>query len=106
MRVLRVLSILIAILVVTVLAVAAFKPDVFRVERSTTIAAPAPKVAPFVDDFRRWTLWSPFEHKDPTLRRRYGERTVGEGGPGRKRHRGRSSGRETCEPTMCTRGAL
>jgi hypothetical protein len=78
-RVLRVLSILIAALVVGVLATAAFEPDVFRLQRSTTIAAAPAKVHAFVDDFKRWTLWSPFEHKDPTMRRRYGERTAGPG---------------------------
>ena len=79
MRILRVLSILIAVLVVGVLAMAALKPDVFRLQRSTTIAAPPAKVQPFVDDFKRWTLWSPFEHKDPTMRRTFGERTAGPG---------------------------
>ena len=79
MRVLRILSLLIVVLVGTVLVMATLKPDVFRLQRSTTIAAPAAKIHPFVDDFKRWTLWSPFEHKDPTLRRRYGERTAGQG---------------------------
>ena len=79
MRAIRVLSILITVLVVGVLATAALKPDVFRVQRSTTVAAPAAKVHPFVDDFKRWTLWSPFEHKDRTMRRAFGERTAGQG---------------------------
>ena len=79
MRILRILSLLIAVLVGTVLVMAALEPDVFRLERSTTIAAPAAKVHPLVDDFRRWTQWSPFEHKDPTMRRTFGERTAGPG---------------------------
>jgi hypothetical protein len=79
MRVIRTLSIVIALLVVAVLALATFQPDVFRLQRSTTIAAPAAKIHPFVDDFRRWTLWSPFEAKDPTMRRSYGAKSAGPG---------------------------
>ena len=79
MRVIRLLSIVIAVLVVGVLVLATFQPDVFRLQRSTTIAAPAARVHPFVDDFKRWTLWSPFETKDPTMRRTYGAQTAGRG---------------------------
>jgi hypothetical protein len=79
MRLIRVLSILASLVVVAVLVLAALQPDVFRLQRSTTIAAPAAKVHPFVDDFRRWTLWSPFEARDPTMRRSYGATTAGPG---------------------------
>ena len=58
---------------------ASFEPDMFRVQRSTTIAAPAAKVFPLIDDFRRWTAWSPFEKMDPTMKRTYGTPAAGPG---------------------------
>ena len=79
MRVLKILSLLVVALVGAVLVMAALKPDTFRISRSTTVNAPAAKIHPLVDDFKRWTLWSPWEHKDPAMRRSFGERTAGQG---------------------------
>jgi len=47
------------------------KGDTFRVERSTTIDAPAERIFEWLNDFRRWTEWSPWEDVDPDLRRSY-----------------------------------
>ena len=49
----RMLAVVAAIALAAILALAAFKPDEFRVQRSTTINAPAAKVFPLIDDFRR-----------------------------------------------------
>jgi len=78
-RAFRIAALLVAVLLVAVAVLASFQPDVFRVQRSTTIAAPPDKVYPLVDDFKRWTAWSPFESMDPTMRRRYGATTAGKG---------------------------
>ncbi|MEV4422912.1 SRPBCC family protein [Patulibacter sp. NPDC049589] len=43
----------------------------FQIERSTTIDAPAAQVHPWIDDFHRWTAWSPWEGLDPDLQRTY-----------------------------------
>ena len=75
----RMLAVVAAIALAAILALAAFEPDEFRVQRSTTINAPADKVFPLIDDFRRWTAWSPFETMDPTMRRTYGATTTGKG---------------------------
>jgi Polyketide cyclase / dehydrase and lipid transport len=47
------------------------RPDVFRVERSAVIAAPAATLHGLVDDFRRWVDWSPWEGRDPAMARQY-----------------------------------
>lgn len=62
-----------------VLALAAGKPDTFRVERSVVIAAPADAMRPQIDTLRAWTHWSPYEDKDPDMQREFGgpERGVG-----------------------------
>jgi uncharacterized protein YndB with AHSA1/START domain len=59
-----------AIAVIPILA--ARKPDTFRVERVININAPADKVFPLINDFHRWTKWSPYEGKDPAMKRSYG----------------------------------
>jgi uncharacterized protein YndB with AHSA1/START domain len=73
----------IALVVVAVIAgiaiFAATKPDTFRVERSTTIKAPPAKVFALIDDFKRWEAWSPWEKKDPAMKRSYGPVTSGKG---------------------------
>ena len=56
-------------LVVLLLIYAATRPDVFRVERSTLIQAPAAKVYALIDDFHAWKRWSPWEALDPNMKR-------------------------------------
>ena len=59
------------LLVAALLGYAASRPDTFRMERSTHIQAPPEKVFPFLDDFHRWSLWSPWERLDPDLKRSF-----------------------------------
>lgn len=69
----------IALVVVVVLALAATKPDTFRVERSGTMQAPPAKVFALIEDFHQWTAWSPWEHLDPNLKRTHGGADRGKG---------------------------
>ena len=61
----------VAAVVVIFLAVVALQPSDFRIERSATMAAPAPAVFAQVNDLRRWQAWSPWEKIDPQLKRTY-----------------------------------
>jgi uncharacterized protein YndB with AHSA1/START domain len=61
----------IAAVVVVVLILAWRKPDVFQVVRTTTIDAPPEKVFGYLNDFRQWRAWSPWENLDPNLQRTY-----------------------------------
>jgi hypothetical protein len=88
-------KILIALVVIVVglVVVITLQPARYRVSRSTTIAAPAPVVFAQVNDFHRWSAWSPWEKIDPAMKRTYegppagvgasyawvGSREVGEG---------------------------
>ncbi len=65
--------------IVTVLMLAARKPDTFRVERAITIKAPAEKVFAFINDFNQWRVWSPWEKKDPAMQRTIGRVSSGNG---------------------------
>ena len=71
--------VVIVVVVVALIAIAALRPDTFRVERSTVIAAPPEAVFALLDDFHRWSGWSPWEHKDPDMQRSHSgaERGVG-----------------------------
>lgn len=61
------------------LVAAALRPDSFRVERSIRIKASAEKIYAYLDDFHRWTAWSPWEKLDPALAREYSGSTSGKG---------------------------
>lgn len=67
------------LLVGSVLVAAARKPDVFQVERTVRIEAPAEKIFPLINDMREWTKWSPFEKADPAMQRSYSGAESGKG---------------------------
>jgi hypothetical protein len=60
-----------AVLVLTAIVFVATRPDRFRVERSAQIHAPREVVFAFVQDFRKWADWSPYEKLDADLKRTY-----------------------------------
>jgi hypothetical protein len=62
-----------------VLAFAATKPDIFRLQRSASINAPPDKIFPIISDFRNWGLWSPWEKMDPELKRTFSGAPSGKG---------------------------
>ncbi len=71
------MSILKKVLVVLVvgiggfLAFAATRPDTYRVERSQRIDAPAEVVFAQLDNFKSWAAWSPWEKRDPAVKRSF-----------------------------------
>jgi uncharacterized protein YndB with AHSA1/START domain len=70
---------LLAVAVIVVLGIAATKPATFRVERTATIAAPPSAVFANLEDFHRWSTWSPWEKLDPQLNRSYSGAPHGKG---------------------------
>lgn len=56
-------------LVVALLAYAATRPDNFQVRRAASIKAPAERIHAQLQDFRNWATWSPYEKRDPAMRR-------------------------------------
>ena len=66
---LKYIGIAMAVVVGGVLVYAATRPDSFRVQRSATIKAPPEKIFAHINDFQRWSAWSPYEKKDPTMKR-------------------------------------
>lgn len=62
-----------------VLILAAQKPDNFQVTRTATINAPPERIYPLIADFKAWNAWSPWEKKDPAMKRSYGGAETGTG---------------------------
>jgi uncharacterized protein YndB with AHSA1/START domain len=79
---LEILGIIAAIVVVAVVAVlvyAATRPDTFRVQRTASIKAPPEKIFATLNDFQRWGAWSPWETKDPAMKRTFSGAEKGRG---------------------------
>src|ERR1700742_5184874 len=74
-----IVAIVLAIVIAVVLILAVTKPDTFRVERAATVNASADKVFPLISDFRQWMNWSPWEGRDPALKRTYSGAERGKG---------------------------
>ena len=76
---LKTIGIVVVVLIAGVLILAATKPDTFRIERKATIKAPPEKVFGFLSDFKQWGAWSPWDKKDPAMKRNFGATTSGKG---------------------------
>ncbi|MBI2385879.1 MAG: SRPBCC family protein [Elusimicrobia bacterium] len=78
-NILKIAGAAVALAVVVVLALAAGKPDEFRVERKVTIGAAPAKIFPWLEDPRRTVEWSPWEKKDPKLKKTFSGAAKGVG---------------------------
>lgn len=75
----KTIAIIVFVLIAAVLIYAATKPDNFRIERSATIKASPEKISALLTDFKQWALWSPWEEKDPGMKRTFGGPATGVG---------------------------
>ena len=66
-----VILIVIVAAIALLLVVASMKPNNFEVSSSVTIEATSDKISPYIEDYRKWELWSPFEKLDPQIKRIY-----------------------------------
>jgi uncharacterized protein YndB with AHSA1/START domain len=76
---LKIILIVVVVLIAALLAFAASRPSNFRVLRKGSIKAPPEKIFPLIADFHNWTSWSPWEKKDPALKRTYSGAPSGKG---------------------------
>jgi uncharacterized protein YndB with AHSA1/START domain len=67
------------VLVAALLAYAATRPGVFRVERSASIKASPERIFPLINNLKAWGGWSPYEKKDPAMKRTFGSVKSGKG---------------------------
>ncbi len=74
-----IVAVILAIAIAAVLVLAATKPGTLRVQRSTSIKAPPEGIFPLISDFHQWLTWSPYEQKDPAMKRTYSGEERGKG---------------------------
>ena len=79
MKTLSIIGIIVAVLLGAVLIYAATKPDVFRVQRVANIKAPPEKIFPLINDLHGFGAWSPYEKKDPAMKRTFSGAPSGKG---------------------------
>jgi uncharacterized protein YndB with AHSA1/START domain len=79
LEIIAIIAVVIVVLLAAALAYAATKPDTFRVQRSTSIKAPPEKIFPLLDDLRSHVTWSPWDQKDPAMKRTYSGAARGKG---------------------------
>ena len=78
-EVIAIIAVVIAIAIAVVLILALSKPDIFRIQRVATIKAPAESIFALINDFHRWGSWSPWESKDPAMKRTFSGAESGKG---------------------------
>jgi hypothetical protein len=75
----RKIIIIVAVLIAAVLGYAATQPDTFEIRRTANIQAPPEQIFPFLNDLQRAQAWSPYEKKDPAMKRRFSGAESGKG---------------------------
>ena len=78
-EIIAIIAVVLAIVIAIVLILAATKPNTFSVRRATTVKAPPERIFPLINDFRQWGSWSPYENKDPAMKRSYSGAADGKG---------------------------
>lgn len=71
--------VIVLVVIAAVFAFVSTRPATFTIARSARIQAPAEAIYPYLDDFHRWTAWSPYETIDPNMTRTYDGATSGKG---------------------------
>jgi hypothetical protein len=78
-EIIAIIAVVLAVAIAIVLILAATKPARFSVQRATTVKAPPDAIFPLINDFHRWGTWSPYENKDPAMKRSYSGAESGKG---------------------------
>lgn len=79
MKALRWIAGIAGLLVAVFVVGALLMPSSYRVERSTTIAAPAAKIYPLVAEPRSWPRWTVWNQREPDLRMAFSGPASGKG---------------------------
>jgi uncharacterized protein YndB with AHSA1/START domain len=79
LEIIAIVAVVLAIAIAVILILASTKPATFSVRRSAVMQAPPERIFPLVADFHQWTNWSPWENRDPALKRSYSGAESGKG---------------------------
>ena len=75
----KIIAIVAVVLLAGILIYGATRPDTFSVLRATRIKAEPEKIFPLINDLNRWGAWSPYEKKDPAMKRSFSGAASGKG---------------------------
>jgi len=79
LEIVAIIAAIAVILIGAVLVYATTKPATFRVQRATRIKAPPEKIFALINDLHGWGAWSPYEKKDPAMKRTFSGAASGKG---------------------------
>ena len=79
LEIIAIIAIVLVVAIAIILILAATKPDRFSFQRATTVKAPPERIFPLINDFHQWATWSPYENKDPAMKRSYSGTASGKG---------------------------
>ena len=72
-------AVIVALPIAGLLAYAATRPNIFRVQRKVRIDAAPEAIFALIEDLRRWEAWSPYEKVDPEMERTFSGAESGKG---------------------------
>jgi Polyketide cyclase / dehydrase and lipid transport len=73
------IGVAVLVLIVAVIAYIATRPTDSRIQRSAQINAPAEVVFSIINDLRRWGEWSPYDKRDPNMKKTFEGPSAGPG---------------------------
>ncbi|MGH7493016.1 MAG: SRPBCC domain-containing protein [bacterium] len=76
---LKKILIALAVIVAGFIGFVAMQPSEYHVARTATISAPAAAIFAHVNDFHKWEAWSPYEKRDPAMKKTYEGAPAGTG---------------------------
>ena len=79
LEIIAIIAAVLAIAIVIILILASTKPATFSVRRSAVVQAPAEAIFPLINNFHQWARWSPWEKRDPAMKRDYSGAESGKG---------------------------
>jgi uncharacterized protein YndB with AHSA1/START domain len=79
LKIVAAIAVVLLIAVAAVLIYAATKPSDFRVQRTASIKAPPEKIFALINDLHDWSAWSPYEKRDPAMKRTFSGAERGRG---------------------------
>src|SRR6266566_4653119 len=79
LEIIAIIAIVLVVAIAIILILAATKPDRFSFQRATTVKAPPERIFLLINDFHQWGTWSPYENKDPAMKRTFSGAASGNG---------------------------
>jgi uncharacterized protein YndB with AHSA1/START domain len=69
MKTIGIIAAVLVLAIAAILVYAAFRPGTLHVQRTASIKASPETIFALINDFDQWAAWSPYEKKDPAMKR-------------------------------------